>query len=66
MSLIPNVTLTDAGNPAKPTGAAGVDMLKYMNEENSDLTIWALDLLEYGDKDVILDVGCGGGATLSL
>ncbi len=41
MSLIPNRELTDAGNPAKPNGKAGARMLRYMNEEHSDLTIWA-------------------------
>ena len=66
MSLIPNKKLTDAGNPAKPTGKAGADMLRYMNEEHSDLTLWALDLLDYDNKDRVLDVGCGGGATLRL
>ena len=66
MSLIPNKKLTDAGNPAKPTGKAGADMLRYMNEEHSDLTIWALDLFDYDNKDRVLDIGCGGGATLKL
>lgn len=64
MSLIPDRKLTDAGNPAKPSGRAGEDMLRYMNEEHSDLTEWALSLLDYGRKDRILDIGCGGGATL--
>ena len=66
MSLIPNKKLTDAGNPAKPAGKAGADMLRYMNEEHSDLTIWALDLFDYDNKDRVLDIGCGGGATLRL
>ena len=64
MSLIPNSELTDAGNPSKPTGRAGADMLRYMNEEHSDLTLWALDLIAYNKEDRILDIGCGGGATL--
>ncbi len=64
MSLIPNAKLTDAGNPSKPTGEAGADMLRYMNEEHSDLTQWALDLFAYNKNDRILDIGCGGGATL--
>ena len=54
MSLIPNRTLTDAGNPAKPSGKAGADMLRYMNKEHSDLTIWALDLLDYGNTKCVL------------
>ncbi len=64
MSLEPNRKLTDAGNPAKPTGSAGEDMLLYMNEEHSDLTEWALSLWDYRDTSSILDIGCGGGATL--
>lgn len=56
--------ITELGNPAKPTGAAGEEMLRYMNEEHSALTDWALDRLTYGKGDHILDVGCGGGATL--
>ena len=64
MSLKPNRKLTDAGNPAKPSGEAGADMLRYMNEEHSDLTLWALDLFDYNKDDRILDIGCGGGATL--
>ncbi|MBQ9360288.1 MAG: class I SAM-dependent methyltransferase [Lachnospiraceae bacterium] len=64
MSLKPNRKLTDAGNPAKPAGEAGADMLRYMNEEHSDLTLWALDLFDYNKDDRILDIGCGGGATL--
>ena len=64
MSLVPDRKLTDAGNPAKPAGSAGADMLRYMNEEHSDLTLWALNLLDYNNTDRVLDIGCGGGATL--
>ncbi len=64
MSLKPNPAVTDAGNPAKPEGAAGEKMLRYMNEEHTPLTLWALDLFDYGKKDRILDIGCGGGMTL--
>jgi SAM-dependent methyltransferase len=66
MSLEPNRKLTDAGNPAKPSGDAGEEMLIYMNEEHTDLTEWALSLLSYNDISSILDVGCGGGATLRM
>ena len=64
MSYEPKPELTDAGNPAKPEGAAGTDMLLYMNEEHADLTEWGLQLLRYEENDRILDIGCGGGATL--
>lgn len=65
MSLEPKRNLTDAGNPAKPTGKAGEDMLHYMNEEHADLTAWGVSLWEYNPTDHILDIGCGGGATLN-
>lgn len=64
MSLVPRPELTDAGNPAKPLGEAGEKMLLYMNEEHKDLTVWGLSLLSFGKGDRVLDVGCGGGATL--
>lgn len=64
MSLEPKPELTDAGNPAKPEGAAGTKMLHYMNEEHADLTEWGLGLLHYSGEERILDIGCGGGATL--
>ncbi len=64
MSLIPQPELTDAGNPGKPEGAAGAKMLHYMNEEHADLTEWGLGLLQYSGEEKILDIGCGGGATL--
>lgn len=48
----------------KPTGEKGVATLERMNESHSSLTFWALDLLE-GEFDPMLDVGCGGGATLT-
>lgn len=64
MSLEPRPEITDAGNPAKPEGAAGDKMLRYMNEEHADLTEWGLSFLNGGENDRILDIGCGGGATL--
>ena len=64
MSLKPNPAVSDAGNPAKPEGEAGEKMLRYMNEEHTPLTLWALDIPDYGKEDRILDIGCGGGMTL--
>ena len=64
MSYEPRPELTDAGNPAKPEGEAGTEMLHYMNEEHADLTEWGLQLLHYDETDRILDIGCGGGAAL--
>ncbi len=56
--------VTDEGNPAKPTGHYGARMLRRMNESHADVTDWALDYLDFDSSDNVLDVGCGGGATL--
>lgn len=48
----------------KPTGEEGVATLERMNQSHEDLTLWALDFLE-GEFSSILDIGCGGGATVS-
>lgn len=48
----------------KPTGPEGTATLQRMNQSHESLTLWAMDLLQ-GDFSTILDVGCGGGATLS-
>ena len=58
-------SVTEAGNPAKPTGAYGAAMLRRMNESHGDVTDWALDYLDFDSSDNVLDVGCGGGATLA-
>lgn len=56
--------VTRLGNPAKPTGEAGEEMLLRMNESHFAVTGWALEHWTTGENDFILDIGCGGGATL--
>lgn len=56
--------ITAKGDPRKPNGVAGAAMLERMNAEHFALTGWGLDYLELSDGDHVLDVGCGGGATL--
>lgn len=56
--------ITKKGNPRKPEGAAGEEMLARMNESHYEVTGWALKLWKIEEKDVILDIGCGGGMTL--
>ena len=58
-------SVTELGNPRKPQGEAGFEMLSSMNEHHSDVTDWALGFLELNDDNSVLDIGCGGGATLS-
>ena len=56
--------ITISGNPAKPQGEDGEMMLKRMNESHSAVTCWALEHWQIAPDDEILDIGCGGGATL--
>lgn len=56
--------ITRKGNPRKPQGEEGEQMLQRMNESHSAVTEWALGFLHFGERDQVLDIGCGGGATL--
>ena len=56
--------VTEAGNPARPEGALGQEMLERMNRSHADVTNWALDHLSFRPDWRVLDVGCGGGATM--
>ena len=49
---------------ARPEGFLGRMMLRFMNFGHAPLTNWGLGLLEIGDAWTMLDIGCGGGATL--
>lgn len=57
--------ITEIGNPAKPQGSAGEQMLCRMNDSHSAVTDWAFNYLHFKDNDRILDIGCGGGAALA-
>ena len=56
--------ITRAGNPRKPQGEEGVQMLQRMNRSHFELTDWALRSLELEEGDQVRDIGCGGGAAL--
>lgn len=56
--------ITKKGNPRKPQGEEGEQMLRRMNESHFPVTEWALGFLDFGDCDQVMDIGCGGGATL--
>lgn len=56
--------ITQEGNPAKPQGAAGELMLARMNESHAAVTEWGLSLVSPAPDAAVLDIGCGGGATL--
>ncbi len=57
-------SITEMGNPAKPQGIAGAEMLERMSESHSPVTDWALSHLEISGDERVLDIGCGGGAAL--
>lgn len=51
-------------NCAHPKGWMGRMMLRFMNFGHAPLTNWGLSLLSFHDQMTMLDIGCGGGATL--
>ncbi len=52
-------------NAGRPQGFWGKMMIKSMNKGHSELTDWALVHLEIKRNYNALDVGCGGGKTVS-
>lgn len=56
--------ITQEGNPAKPQGEAGAQMLARMNDSHAAVTEWGLSHLRITPDARALDIGCGGGATL--
>ena len=51
-------------NCACPRGRMGRFMLRFMNLCHAPLTNWGLSLVDFRDGWTMLDIGCGGGATL--
>lgn len=51
-------------NCACPQGRMGRAMLKFMNKCHAPLTNWGLSHVDFQDGWTMLDIGCGGGATL--
>jgi ubiquinone/menaquinone biosynthesis C-methylase UbiE len=49
----------------KPSGLFGRFILWDMNRHHSNLTDWGLSHVAIEKSDTILDVGCGGGRTIS-
>ncbi len=58
------ISITELGNPAKPTGSAGAEMLERMSESHKSVTEWAFSHLNINGSENVLDIGCGGGAAL--
>ena len=49
---------------ARPEGFLGRVMLRFMNFGHAPLTNWGLDQVTFRNDMTMLDIGCGGGATL--
>lgn len=49
----------------KPSGWLGRFVLRLMNARHSKVTDWGLSHIVVNRSDTILDVGCGGGRTIS-
>lgn len=49
----------------KPTGWIGRLVLWNMNSRHSKLTDWGLSYVDVKAQDIVLDVGCGGGRTVT-
>ncbi|MCR4603478.1 MAG: class I SAM-dependent methyltransferase [Prevotella sp.] len=49
---------------ARPEGFLGRMMLRFMNFGHAPLTNWGLGFVDFKDQWTMLDIGCGGGATL--
>lgn len=56
--------VTRQGNPARPEGEAGREMLERMNRSHYEVTGWSFSFWDVRPQDRILDIGCGGGMTL--
>ncbi|WP_343210580.1 class I SAM-dependent methyltransferase [Anaerolentibacter hominis] len=52
-------------NAAKPQGEWGKKMIDAMNQDHNEVTEWGLTKVEFRPNDTVLDVGCGGGNTIS-
>ena len=56
--------ITELGNPRKPEGDYGRQMLTRMNDSHAAVTEWGLSFLGLRADHRVLDIGCGGGAAL--
>ena len=53
------------GNPGRPEGADGREMLARMNRSHAPLRKFGFEGIEWRPRMRILDVGCGGGAAIA-
>lgn len=48
----------------RPAGWVGRLVIRMMNRRHSEVTDWGLGHLSVGKREMILDIGCGGGRTV--
>lgn len=53
------------GQGRSPEGFIGKTMLKIMNSAHSSIMDWGLSKIDISDNSIALDIGCGGGQTIS-
>lgn len=58
------ITLEHIAHAKLPSGDVGNATLHRMNDSHAELTHWALSFLPHFLPSKILDIGCGGGATI--
>ena len=65
MDITQQQSVTELGNPRKPEGDCGKEMVSRMNEAHAGVTAWGLSFLDLHADHMVLDIGCGGGAALA-
>lgn len=51
-------------NARNPKGELGSKMIEFMNESHVELSQWGINHININDSDIVLDIGCGGGANV--
>lgn len=51
-------------NARKPVGEEGAAILTRMNASHTPLSEWAFEHMDIKPDDIVLDIGCGGGANV--
>lgn len=67
LKALKEVTMYDPilQNARKPVGKDGEKTLLRMNKSHAPLVQWGLSFLDVKGEKAILDIGCGGGATIN-
>jgi len=60
-----NILASLISQAKRPTGIFGLLVVRLMNLGHTKLTNWGISYLSIKEDDIILDIGCGGGKTVS-